>query len=84
MMTQMPGTTTHNSALVELALVNVEKGNIEIQANGKGRESLERLTVPIGADQLTKEAALDILRANSGQQALDAALQEFTKGCALT
>ncbi|MGB0909061.1 MAG: hypothetical protein ACPGYT_01765 [Nitrospirales bacterium] len=81
MMTQMPGTTTHNSALVELAFVDVEKGSIEIQAHGEGRESLERLTVPIGTDQLTNETALDILRANAGQQALDQALPEFTKGC---
>ncbi len=82
MMTQIPGETTHNTALLELVLVNVERGSIEIQAIGEARESLDRLNVPIGADQLTYERALDILRANAGQQALDRALPTFTKRCA--
>ena len=84
MMTQMPGTTTHNTSLVELGLFNVQQGNIEFQAIGEARETLDRLNVPIGTDQPTQEMALDILRANAGQQALDKALADFTKGCAAT
>ena len=81
MMTQMPGTTTHNWALVELGLLDVEQGIVVIQANGEATESLDRLMVPIGTDQPTREEALDILRANAGQQALDVALQDFMQGC---
>ncbi len=81
MMTQMPGTTTHNSALVELGMIDITRGIVERQAYGEATESLDRLTVPIGNDQPTYEEALDILRANAGQQALDKALQGFTQGC---
>ena len=81
MMTQMPGSTTHNSALVELALIDVDQGVVMIQANGQATESLDRLNAPLGNDQRTNEEALDILRANAGQQALDRALTEFTRGC---
>ena len=81
MMTQIPGTITDNSALVELALVDVGKGMIVHQAHGTATESMDRLNVPIGDDQLTLEEALDILRANAGQQALDEALLKLTKSC---
>ena len=81
MMTQIPGETTHNTALLELGLVNVERGSMDIQVSGEARQSLDRLNVPIGADYPPYETALDILRANAGQQALDRALPIFTKGC---
>ncbi|GJL66254.1 MAG: hypothetical protein NPIRA05_12250 [Nitrospirales bacterium] len=82
MMTHMPGTTTSSMALVELALVNVEQGAIVHSVDKTAVEHMDRLTVPIGQDQGTLEEALDILRANSGQQALDDALQDLTHGCA--
>ena len=81
MMTQMQGTTTHNSALVELGLIDVEQGVVTVQANGEAAESLDRLDAPIGDSPPTFDEALDILRANAGQQALDKALTHFTRGC---
>ena len=83
MMTQIPGTITDNNASVELALIDVGKGRIVYQAHGTATESMDRLNVPIGDDELTLEEALDILRANAGQQALDKALLTLTEGCRL-
>jgi len=81
MMTQMPGTTTLNVALVELGLVDVEQGTLALYIDKTAVKSLDRLTVPIGHDRGTLEEALNILRANAGQQALDDALHDFTRGC---
>ncbi|MDR4500299.1 MAG: hypothetical protein MRJ96_02435 [Nitrospirales bacterium] len=81
MMTQMPGTTTDNHALVELALVDVAQGMIVQEASAVARESMDRLQVPLGEKQPTLDEALDILRANAGQQALDKALSTLTDGC---
>ena len=81
MMTQIQGTTTHNSALVELGLIDVDKGTLTIHSQGQATESLDRLNAPIGNNQLAMEEALDILRANAGQQALDKALTGFTRSC---
>ncbi len=82
MMTQIPGTTIHNSALVELGLFDVEKGMLKEQIYAEATESLDQLVSPIGDDNPTPEEGLDILRANAGQQALDKALPDFTQGCA--
>lgn len=81
MMTKMPGTTTFNVALVELGVIDVAQELVMVQVEKTATERMDRLKVPIGHDQGTLEDALDILRANSAQQALDDALQDFTGGC---
>ncbi|GJL55892.1 MAG: hypothetical protein NPIRA02_30240 [Nitrospirales bacterium] len=81
MMTQMPGTTTYNTALVELALLDVAEGRLALRIVQTAVERLDRLNVPIGSDQGTREEALDILRAQAGQQALDRGLEGLTHGC---
>ncbi len=81
MMTQMPGLTTYNTAVVELGLVNIDNSRLERYAAEQATESVDQLNVPIGDNQPTKEEALDIVRANAGQQALDLGLQKFTQGC---
>ncbi len=81
MMTQMPGTTTYNTALVELALIDIAEERIAFRVEKTAVERLDRLNVPIGHNQGTREEALDILRAQAGQQALDRGLQDLTRGC---
>ncbi|WP_454064513.1 hypothetical protein [Candidatus Nitrospira salsa] len=81
MMTQMPGTTTFNVALVELGVIDVAQELVTFQVEKTATERMDRLKVPIGQGQGTLEEALDLLRANSAQQALDDALQDFTSGC---
>lgn len=69
MMTQMPGTAIENFALVEVALVDTETRQIVAQAVGRGSESMELLTVPIGDQTYSQEETREILRANAGMKA---------------
>ena len=81
MMTQMSGRVVENSAMAELGVFRVSDGYLVFQVAGRARESLEQLDVPIGENQPSAGQALDILRAQAGQQALDRALEEVGAVC---
>lgn len=74
MMNRMSGIEITNVALVELALLQGDSGNIALQAEGTGSSSMEQLAAPIGEDYPRKKDARDILRANAAEKALDQAL----------
>ena len=82
MMTQMPGVTVVNNAMVEMALLDVKNERVLIQAHGQGSETMEELDTPIGTNQPSKEEARDILRINAAKNALDRTMMEFNLGFA--
>lgn len=77
MMTQMPGVTVVNRAVMEIALLDANAGRLLLQARGHGSETLEELDVPLGSGQPDRQEARDILRVNAGKQALDRAFLKF-------
>ena len=78
MMTRMPGLTVENYALVEMAFLEIQSGQVVVQERGRASESLDWLSTPIGSDRPTVEEARDILRANAAEKALDQAISRFT------
>lgn len=81
MMTQMSGTAVENRALAEVAVLRLQDFVMINSVGGTATETLELLDAPIGENQLSRKESLDILRAQSGQQALDHALRLLEKGC---
>lgn len=79
MMTQMPGVTFVNRALMELALLDVKEGVLLVYTAGRGIEMLDQLDVPLGRDLPTKNEARDIVRVNAGMQALERAAVNFAE-----
>jgi len=81
MMTQMSGTVIENSALAEVGIFRVSDSRLVFYASGLGIESLEQLDVPMGKNRPSSANARDLLRARSGQQALDHALEHLGAVC---
>lgn len=82
MMTQMPGVTVVNRALMELAWLDARAGRLMLEVQGRGSEILEELDVPLGSGQPDKREARDLLRINAAKHALDRALLNFRKAFA--
>ncbi len=80
-MTQMSGTVIEHSALAEVGVFRVSDRKMVYSVSGNGRESLEQLDAPIGKNQPSPSEARDILRARSGQVALDRSLQQVAEAC---
>ncbi len=81
MMTQMGGTVIENSAMAEVGILRMADFKMVFLAQGSWTESLEQLDVPIGSSQLSPTDAREILRARSGQHALDWALDHLGSAC---
>ncbi len=79
MMTQMPGVTFVNRAVMEIALLDVKGGTLLAYAAGRGTEMLDELDVPLGRDLPSKSDTRDIVRVNAGKHALDRATADFTE-----
>ncbi|MDR4493717.1 MAG: hypothetical protein AB7P17_08980 [Nitrospirales bacterium] len=83
-MTQMSGTVIEHYALAEIGVLRRSDRKMVYWVSGQGTESLEQLDAPIGKNQPSPSEARDILRARSGQQALDRALEQFAEACQRT
>ena len=81
MMTQMGGTVIENSAMAEVAILRSSDFTVVFLASGIGTETLEQLDAPIGSNQPSPNDAREILRARSGQYALDRALEHVGLAC---
>ena len=81
MMTQMPGTSTHSTALAEMAVIERATGTVLTYRKAEGDETLDRLTAPLGDDALPLEKALDVLRANATNQAWENVEDKFIEEC---
>ena len=80
-MTQMSGTVIEHTALAEVGVFRVKDRKMVYSVSGSGTESLEQLDAPIGSQQPSPSEARDILRARSGQEALDRALEQVAQAC---
>lgn len=80
-MTQMSGTVIEHSALAEVGVYRQSDKKMVFTVSGWGTESLEQLDAPIGSSQPSPSEARDILRARSGQEALDRALEQLAGAC---
>lgn len=81
MMTQLSGTVIENSALAEVGILRVSDFKMIFWAKGSATESLEQLKVPLGTNRPSATDARDILRARTGQHALDRALEDVRSAC---
>jgi len=81
MMTQMGGTVIENSAMAEVAILRSSDFTVVFLASGIGTETLELLDAPIGSNRPSPTDAREILRARSGQYALDRALEHLGSAC---
>jgi hypothetical protein len=81
MMTQMVGTVIENTALVEIGILRLSDFTMVFSKSGRANDRLEQLAAPIASDGMPPEDARALLRAQTGQQALDRALYHVGSGC---